>query len=147
MVEGEPHGVWKLILAKFERKTNPTKHAMREKWTEMKMERHEDFATYYGRVGQLADRMRGAGISVVEEEIVHVVLHGLPPRFETIKQVLKTTQQDLVLEAVKQQIQDYEEDIMIKVAREDQRERHAHWAREEAPSRENSCILQSSTRE
>jgi len=146
MVEGEPHGVWKLLLAKFERKTNPTKHAMREKWTEMKMERHEDFATYYGRVGQLADRMRGAGISLVEEEIVHVVLHGLPPRFETIKQVLKTTQQDLVLEAVKQQIQDYEEDIMLKMAREDHREKHAHWVREELPSRENRAAYYNQAR-
>src|SRR6185312_15568301 len=124
LVEGDPHSAWKCILAKYERKTMPTKHALREKWSSMKMERGEDFATYCGRVSQLVDRMRSVGISIGEDDIIHTLLHGLPKVYDVLKQVLKTSQQELVLESVKQQIQDFEEEINLKAKEE---ERQAHW--------------------
>ena len=118
---GDAHGVWKIMLAQYERKSTASKHLTRTKLMHSKMERNEKFDTFLARVQEVSLRLAQMGSPVSEEDMIYVVLEGLTPMYDTLVETMRMSP-DLVLEDVTERCRDFQE------RRTNAKEEAAHFA-------------------
>jgi hypothetical protein len=121
---GDAHGVWKVLLSRYDRKTTASKQALRMKLHGEKMLRSEKFDAFYARVKDLELRLKLAGCAVPEDETLHVVLQGLPSSYEVVVQTIRM-KEDVTLESAAEHIRDFQERKQMAKDMEE-----AHYARE-----------------
>ena len=119
---GDAHAVWKILLAQYERRSTASKHLTRTKLLHSKMERAEKFDTFLSRVQELALRLAQMGSPVNEEDMIHVVLEGLTPAYDTLVETMRMSS-DLDLEEVAERCRDFQE------RRANAKEEAAHFGR------------------
>ena len=108
ITRGDAHSVWKLILARYERKTVASRHYTREKLHRVKMERAERFDPYFARLKDLRLRLQQMGSDVTDEEMLFVLLEGLPSAYELLVHTLRM-KEDLTLEEAAEFCHDFQE--------------------------------------
>ena len=108
VTRGDAHGVWQVILARYERKTVASRHHTREKLHRIKMERGERFDQFLARLTDLQLRLQQMGSVVAEEEMLFVMLEGLPPAYELLVHTLRM-KEDLTLEEAAEFCRDFQE--------------------------------------
>lgn len=118
---GDAHGVWKILLAQYERKSTASKHLTRTKLMHSKMERGEKFDVFLARVQEVSLRLAQMGSPVSEEDMIYVVLEGLTPMYDTLVETMRMSP-DLVLEEVTERCRDFQE------RRANAKEEAAHFA-------------------
>lgn len=65
---------------------------------------NESVVIYTGRATDLRDRLLGAGCIMEEAEVIMCILKGLPPHFNTITTVLRSTIGSLDINSVRHQL-------------------------------------------
>jgi hypothetical protein len=123
---GDANGVWMVLLAKYERKTLSSRHFTREKLHRLKMERGEKFDSYFARLTELEMRLKEMGAQVPADEMLFVLLEGLPPTYDFLIQALKL-KEDLTLDEAVEKIRDYSDN---KLVGKEAREEAAHFVKQ-----------------
>ena len=124
---GDAFGVWKILTAKFERKTQASKYHTRHQLHSAKLERGEKLDAYIARLQEIEGRLRAASSTVTEEEMVYVLLEGLPSQYETLILALRM-RDELGWQDTVEKLRDFHESKAL--GRADDREKHsAHYAR------------------
>jgi transposase InsO family protein len=105
---GDAYGVWCLLESRYDRKTTASKHATRSKLHACKMSRGEKFDAFYARIQELAQRLTSMGAGVAEDELLLVLLRGLPPSWEMLVHALNM-KETLTLDEAAAHCRDLEE--------------------------------------
>jgi len=110
---GDAHGVWKVLLGKYERKTTASRHLTRGLLHRCKLEAGESFDSYFARLTQLRTRLQLMGSTVPDDEIIYILLKGLPKDYENIVENLRM-RDDKTLEAIADHIRDAQERKIVE---------------------------------
>jgi len=86
---GNAHGVWTVLLRRYERKTTASKSHMWSKLHSSKMESKEDFDMYAARITQMIISLEEMGEKVSQSQQIHILLNGLPSSYKSLVQALR----------------------------------------------------------
>jgi len=86
---GNAHGVWTVLLRRYERKTTASKSHMWSKLHSSKMESKEDFDMYAARITQMIISLEEMGEKVSQSQQIHILLSGLPSSYKSLVQALR----------------------------------------------------------
>ena len=93
VVRGDAHGIWKILLETYERKSMATRVQLLEQLfgTQLiqKGNERESMASYVARLTELERRLRAQGEQVSESIMVYLLLKGLPNSYTSIVQLMK----------------------------------------------------------
>ena len=105
MEQQDAAAVWRKLVAHFERKTTASKARIRSQLHNTTMLSGEMFDFYKSRVLLLAMQLKGMGDPVSEEELVHVLMKGLPNYYAAARDALQM-QDALTVESVSDKLRD-----------------------------------------
>jgi hypothetical protein len=128
---GDAAGVWRALLAHFERKTMATRAHTRRMLHNSKMKEDEQFDMYKARKLTLATQLRGMGDAVTDSEMIFALMEGLPPSYRGVRLALEV-QEVLTLEGLCTHLRDHQERCKYEQQRgvdreEDEEEEVAHY--------------------
>lgn len=89
VARGNAHGIWKILLATYERKSMATRVQLLEHLFGTQLLAKETIASYVARLTELERRLRAQGEQVSESIMVYLLLRGLTPPYTSIVQLLK----------------------------------------------------------
>jgi len=117
---GNAHAAWQRIVAKYERNTVTNRLNTRSTFQAMAMARGEKFDSYWTRIQAVVQKLRSQGASVSEEEVMHVVLKGLPQQYDLLVTAIRISADHLQLDDIIEKIRDAQ-DTMLNKRDEDDR--------------------------
>jgi len=89
VARGNAHGVWKILLETYERKSMATQVQLLERLFGMQVQKGETIAGYVARLTEIERRLRAQGEQVSEGIMVYMLLRGLPASYTSIVQLIK----------------------------------------------------------
>ena len=92
---------WTMLEAAYQAKSNARKLQLRRELNSLKMNSNEPLPKYMARGRAIMDQLLAAGHTISEEELVWSLLAGLPPKFESMVNVLEGANETPSLETVK----------------------------------------------
>lgn len=91
---------WTMLEAAYQAKSNARKLQLRRELNALKMHIDEPLPKYMARGRAIMDQLLAAGHTISEEELVWSLLAGLPPKFESMVNVLEGADDTPSLETV-----------------------------------------------
>jgi hypothetical protein len=73
-----PHAMWKVLTDLFQNNNDHRKLALKDKFRKIKMEKGDSIPKYLTKFVQCRDELGSVGIKVVDDDLVSLVLLGLP---------------------------------------------------------------------
>ena len=73
-----PYAIWKALTYLFQNKNDHRKTTLKEKLRKIKMEKGDTIPKYLKNITQCRDELGGVGVTVVEDNMVSLILLGLP---------------------------------------------------------------------
>ena len=89
--EGDAHGIWKILLERYESKTTANKNYLRTLLQQCKMSASERFDTYLSKIQQIVTNLKLAGGTVSDDEILFILTKGLPEDYNAIIDTINST--------------------------------------------------------
>jgi hypothetical protein len=117
--EGDAAGVWRTLVAHYERTSTASKAHTRSMLHKQRMYETEEFDMYKSRIVELKMRLATMGETVSEGELIYVILEGLPATYGALKQSLEV-QDDYDFEKICGHIRDYQEKKKYQSKNEDE---------------------------
>lgn len=124
---GEPHAVWHLLLANYERSTVASKASLRRQLYSNRMKEQESFSVFINRINELVRTLKGMGEHISDSECFAVVLNGLRPDFDPIVVHLEVSEVDY--NTACNHIRDYEVKLNLRNKSSEQLPIEANYAR------------------
>jgi len=90
---GDAHGVWRILLDTYERKSMATKVQLLERLFALSKPTSESITSYVARLTEIERKLRAQGEEVSESILVYVLLRGLPALYTSIVQFIKMKDQ------------------------------------------------------
>jgi hypothetical protein len=84
ITKGDAHGLWKVLVNHYERKTLASKLHLRKQFSTIKMEGNESFETYVARFSRLVMQLNDDGEEIGPTTVLATLLHGLPDEYESV---------------------------------------------------------------
>lgn len=110
MSQDSAMAAWEKLRTLFEGKSTMRKVQLRRQLQGLKMGATELLPSYFGRARQLRDELKAVGADVAEDEVVTIVLAGLPERFKAASTVLQLGFEDkLELDVAMAKLRPFEE--------------------------------------
>ena len=91
---------WDMLKAAYQAKSNARKLQLRRELNALKMQTDEPLSKYMARGRAIMDQLLAAGHTITEEELVWSLLAGLPPKYESMVNVLEGADDTPSLETV-----------------------------------------------
>ncbi len=124
---GDAYSLWKALLNKYESKTIVNKLHLRNQLMKCKMQEDESFDSYISKINKYAGELEGMGSKIEEDDLMSVVINGLPETFETLVQSI-STKENLQFDSLCQLIREYQERKILK-HKNDQSEESSHYSK------------------
>ena len=105
---GDAAGVWRTLVAHYERKTLANKAHIRSMLHKSRMNDDEPFDVYKARIMHLAASLKSMSETVEEGELATVLLEGLPRSYRGVRQALQV-QEHLSLNSISAHLRDHQE--------------------------------------
>jgi hypothetical protein len=121
IAEGDCAGVWSELTKRYERTSTASKAHTRSMLHKTKMQETEGFDAYHSRIAQLSMKLNAMGSAVSEDELIYVVLEGLPASYSQLKQSLEV-QDGMKYDKICDHVRDHQEKIMHRRANGDEEE-------------------------
>jgi gag-polypeptide of LTR copia-type/Zinc knuckle len=125
---GDAAGVWTELVKHYERKTMASKAHTRSMLHKTKMSENEQFDTYRSRITQLVMKLRSMRADVGDDELMYVILEGLPKSYSQLKQSLEV-QNDITVEEICNHIRDHQEKVSHRRENEESNSEVAYMVR------------------
>jgi hypothetical protein len=106
--EGDATGAWAELVKYYERTTMASKAHTRSMMHKTKMSDDEEFDAYKSRIMQLRMKLKAMNADVGDEELMYVLLEGLPESCSQLKQSLEV-QNELTVDEACNHIRDHQE--------------------------------------
>lgn len=106
--EDDAAGVWRTLIAHYERRTTASKAHTRRMLHQTKMGEVEEYDMYKARIMQHVARLKNMGETVSDGELTYVILDGLPESFAGVRQALEV-QDDVTVESIGNHLRDFQE--------------------------------------
>jgi hypothetical protein len=90
---GDAHGVWKILLDTYERKSMATKVQLLERLFALTKQPLESITSYIARLTEIERKLNAQEEKVSESILVYVLLRGLPATYTSIVQLIKMKDQ------------------------------------------------------
>jgi len=100
VARGNAHGIWKILLDTYERKSMATRVQLLERLFGTQLRTGESVTSYVARLTEMERRLRAQGEQVSEGIMVYLLLKGLPSSYTSIVQLLKMKEKLEFTEAV-----------------------------------------------
>lgn len=91
---------WTMLEAAYQAKSNARRLQLRRELNALKMSANEPLPKYVARGRAIMDQLLAAGHTISEEELVWSLLAGLPPKFDSMVNVLEGAEDTPSLETV-----------------------------------------------
>jgi len=89
IVEEDTHAVWSFLKSTHQRTTTATRFHTRSLLQSSRLEKGERIDTYLARIKDLERRLKSMGSKVLEDELIHAVLKGLPPAWSSVVEAIE----------------------------------------------------------
>jgi hypothetical protein len=90
---GDAHGVWRILLDTYERKSMATKVQLLERLFALTKQASETITSYIARLTEIERKLNAQEEKVSESILVYVLLRGLPASYTSIVQLIKMKDQ------------------------------------------------------
>jgi len=97
---GDAHGVWRVLLDNYDRKSVATKVQLIERFFSMEQARGERVSVYVSRVTEVAHKLAEQGEKMSEAMQLFVLLRGVTRSFPTLVTLLKMKENLTLIDAV-----------------------------------------------
>ena len=112
--QGDAYAVWQLLLGRYERKTVASQAAVFERLMAVRMEPGEAVDCFVARLKNFVLALAEMGEQTTETMQKHLLLKGLPPSFESIKQTLGLRDGKATFDEIVSHLVDYQENSIIQ---------------------------------
>lgn len=111
---GDAHGVWKLLLGRYERKTVASQAHVIEQLMSTRMEAGEHVDSYVARLKNTVSVLAEMGEPVSPSMQKHVLMQGLPSSYSSLVQSLGLQQAALTFEDIVTHLVDHQEKLLLR---------------------------------